>query len=280
MKTPTLPGSLVSVDWLAQHQGHPRLVLLDATFQLPGAADTTAPRRIPGARRFDFDREICDRENPLPHMLPPAEDFERQVRELGVNQDSLIVVYDRVGTYSSPRGWWMFRAMGHDQVAVLDGGLPAWEAAGHSSEPMQPDSPGQGDFMAQLRQELVSNADQVAAALEDNGCVVLDARSADRFQGKAPEPRAGLRGGHMPNARNLPFDQVQEAGRMQALEELSRRLRSEVDAEQHLICSCGSGVTACILALAADLAGHSHFSVYDGSWSEWGLPSDRPVVSD
>lgn len=277
----TLPGSLVSVDWLAEHQSHPRLVLLDATFQLPNAAATeNAHRRIPGARRFDFDKVVCDQESPLPHMLPPAADFERLVRELGISRDSLIVVYDRVGTYSSPRGWWMFRAMGHNQVAVLDGGLPAWDAAGHASEPVDDERPAPGDFVATPVTALVSNAEQVAAALEDIRHVVLDARSPGRFAGRDPEPRAGLRGGHMPNARNLPFDQVQSDSRMHDIETLGQRLREHVAEDQHLICSCGSGVTACILALAADLAGHPRFSVYDGSWSEWGLPSERPVVKD
>jgi thiosulfate/3-mercaptopyruvate sulfurtransferase len=278
-----LPTPLVSVRWLADHLDAPDLVLLDASMQPPG---TVAPAnaeddRIASARIFDFDKRICAPDTSLPHMMPSAELFTREVRGLGVNQTSRIVVYDRIGIFSSPRAWWMFKAMGHDAVAVLDGGLPAWRAAGLPTEhgPRQPGAPG--DFVAKPRPELFCDADRVAEALESDRVAVLDARSEGRFAGRDLEPRPGLRAGHMPNALNLPFSAVQASGRMRSPEELSVLLSATVGNRKTLVFSCGSGVTACTLALAAELAGYSDKAVYDGSWSEWGLPSSsRPVVRD
>jgi thiosulfate/3-mercaptopyruvate sulfurtransferase len=283
MASLSLPGPLVDVHWLAENLDHPRLRLLDATFLPPsGPPPGTAPenQRIPGAGMFDFDQRICDLDNPLPHMMPSPETFAREARSLGINRDSLIVVYDRVGLFSSPRGWWMFRAMGHDNVAVLDGGMPAWIAAGHDTAPWDNRTPEPGNFEADARPHLFYNADQVAAALNDPRHQVLDARSEGRFSGREPEPRPGLRSGHMPGAGNLPFSQVQESGRMLPAEALADIFRTWTEGDRRLVFSCGSGVSACVLALAAELAGHDSIAVYDGSWSEWGQPSARPVVSD
>jgi thiosulfate/3-mercaptopyruvate sulfurtransferase len=174
----------------------------------------------------------------------------------------------------------MFRAMGHDAVAVLDGGLPAWMAVGQPCEPVVARGVARGDFVAHPRPELFCDADAVMAALTDERCAVLDARSAGRFAGREPEPRPGLRLGHMPNAINLPFGDLQERGRMRSIEELTRILLAKADRRQKLIFSCGSGVTSCILALGAVLAGYRDLAVYDASWSEWGLPSSsRPIVT-
>jgi thiosulfate/3-mercaptopyruvate sulfurtransferase len=279
----TLPGPIVSVRWLASHLGHPRLVLLDASLK-PVTAASASPSpmegvQLPGTRLFDFDKRICDQATPLPHMMPPPELFEREVRSLGVRNDSVVVVYDRVGVYASPRAWWMFKAMGHEQVAVLDGGLPAWLEAQQPCEPVGARPVEPGDFVARPRPGLFCDAEHVAAALEDTRYAVLDARSEGRFLGREPEPRPGLRPGHMPHALNLPFGTVQARGRMRAREELAALFASRVQPRQKLIFSCGSGVTACILALAAELAGYHELSVYDGSWSDWGRPSSRPVVS-
>jgi thiosulfate/3-mercaptopyruvate sulfurtransferase len=282
MTTFQLPRPTVSVEWLAAHLDNPELVLLDATMQTAVAAGSGAPveRHLRGARRFDFDTRVCDRTSALPHMMPTPELFTQEVRALGIGRDSRVVIYDRVGVYSSPRAWWMFRAMGHDQVAVLDGGLPAWVAAGMPCEggPCPP-AEGRGDFVARPRPGLFCDAERVTTALADETCAVLDARSAGRFQGREPEPRAGLRPGHMPNALNLPFGSVQTGGRMRSKEELIAIFAEKLGAQQTWIFSCGSGVTACILALAAELAGHTDMTVYDGSWSEWGLPSARAVVT-
>jgi thiosulfate/3-mercaptopyruvate sulfurtransferase len=276
-----LPGPLVPVSWLAAHLGDPELVLLDATFHPVAAAvpGETSGLRLPGARVFDFDRRICDPDTNLPHMMPSAELFTREVRALGIGQASKIVVYDRIGVFSSPRAWWMFKAMGHDQVAVLDGGLPAWVAAGLPCESGPPAATTAGDFVAKPRPALFCNAEQVSAALGDPRALVLDARSEARFAGREPEPRPGLRGGHMPNALNLPSNAVQHQGRMRAAAELQAIFAAKVQGQEQLVFSCGSGVTACVLALAATLAGYSQLRVYDGSWSEWGQPSSRPVVT-
>ena len=275
----TLPTPLVSVDWLARHLDHPDLVVLDAHMQPPSAAVDTGPvQQIPGARRFDFDGRIKAPDTDLPHMLPSPELFSDEVQGLGINAHSLIVVYDRIGIFSAPRAWWMFRAMGHAQVAVLDGGLPAWQAAAQPLEPETAYVGPRGDFVARLQPGLFCDADRVASELSSGRRPVLDARSAPRFAGLEPEPRAGLRSGHMPGALNLPFGQLQRDGKMKPAAELQAEFARLLGEQQAPIFSCGSGVTACILALGAELAGYQGLTVYDGSWSEWGGDLTRPVV--
>ena len=282
----SLPTPLVTAEWLAAHLADPRVVVLDAHMQPPSAPASTAPVvQIPGARRFDFDKQICAPDTDLPHMLPTPELFTQAVQKLGINQQSLIVVYDRIGIFSAPRAWWMFRAMGHAQVAVLDGGLPAWQAAAQPLEPETAYAGPRGDFVARLQPGLFCDADRVAAELSSGRRPVLDARSAPRFAGLEPEPRAGLRSGHMPGALNLPFGQLQQGGKMKPAAELQAEFARVLGEQQAPIfnCaapifSCGSGVTACILALGAELAGYQGLTVYDGSWSEWGGDPARPVV--
>ncbi|MEU5164749.1 MULTISPECIES: sulfurtransferase [Streptomyces] len=271
-----LPGPLVDVDWLAGRLERPGTVVLDASV----GAHRSATRRIPGARRFDIDGAMSDHAVPLPHTMPRAARFAEEMRALGVDGTDTVVVYDTAGIYSGPRAWWMIRAMGFDRVAVLDGGLPAWESAGLPVEDLAPGGAERaGDFTARPRPGALVGSDAVVRALADPHTAVLDARSRERFAGTAAEPRAGLRGGHMPGAANLPFGAVQRDGRMLPAEELRAVFGESAGGRERLVVSCGSGVTACVLALGAELAGYGEVSVYDGSWSEWGLPSELPVVT-
>ena len=281
-----LPSPLVDSNWLNENLHAPELVILDASVApvVPGYESLNSEASfvaIPGARRFDYDTRICKQDSSLPHMMPEQELFEEEVRKLGINSNSVIVVYDDVGIYASPRAWWMLRAMGHEQVAVLDGGLRAWIDAGlATSDSLETEFP-LGDFQAQYAAESFCDFSVVLSALDDPACAILDARSSGRFYGTAPEPRPGIRGGHMPNAQNLPFPELLDGGRMKPVAQLEKIFDELVDgSDRRLITSCGSGLTACILTFAAYLAGHRNLSVYDGSWIEWGAPSKLPVVTD
>ena len=280
----TITTSLVSVQWLADHLAAENLIILDASMKPVTHYNSTAPQPgtvyIPRSMRFDFDKEILDRNSSLPHMMPSTEFFTEEMQKMGIDKNSAVVVYDNVGIYSSPRAWWMFRAMGHEQVAVLDGGLPAWIQAGYETVPTLAEAPQQrGDFASRPQGGLFVDSKIVVQALADPTFSVIDARSAGRFKGQEPEPRQGLRPGHMPNAVNIPFTNVLENGMMSS----RSKLRSVFEQYQNkkMIFSCGTGVTACILALAAEQTGYNDLAVYDGSWSEWGLPSSGlPVTTE
>ncbi|PWK68066.1 thiosulfate/3-mercaptopyruvate sulfurtransferase [Streptomyces sp. CG 926] len=286
LEAEALPGPLVGVDWLARRLGAPGLVLFDASV----GAHRAAAHRIPGARPFDLDGDLSDHTAPAPHTMPGAPEFTEAMRALGVEDRDTVVVYDGAGIYSSARAWWMLRAMGFDRAAVLDGGLPAWSAAGLPVEAAAPTYGGpRGSFTARPRAGLLVDSATVARALTDPAATVLDARTRERFAGTAPEPRPGLRGGHMPGALNLPFAELQDRdGLMRPAGELRATFRAltgerEPGGErerERLYLSCGSGVTACVLALGAELAGYEEIAVYDGSWSEWGMPSELPVTTD
>ncbi|MGW5395233.1 sulfurtransferase [Streptomyces sp. NPDC003952] len=271
------PGPLVGGEWLAERLGTAGLVVLDASV----GAHRDAERRIPGARPFDLDGALSDHTAAAPHTMPGPAAFAEAMRALGVDDGSTVVAYDGAGIYSSARAWWMLRSMGFDRVAVLDGGLPAWVAAGRPVEELRPGYEGpRGSFTARLRAGLLVDAATVSAALADPAAAVLDARTRARFAGAAPEPRPGLRAGHMPGAVSLPFGELQRPdGLMRPAAELREAFAAAAGGRERLYFSCGSGVTACVLALGADLAGYEDLAVYDGSWSEWGVPSpDRPVT--
>ncbi|WP_042412707.1 sulfurtransferase [Streptacidiphilus anmyonensis] len=280
-----VPGPVVDTAWLARHLGTPELLVLDAGV----GAHRREVAAIPGARAFDLDGPLSASDSPLAHTMPGPEQFQHEMRRLGLNETGTVVFYDNAGLYSAARGWWMLRAMGFDRVAVLDGGLPAWTSAGLPQQEGAPGPAAPGNFVARPRPGMIVDSSAVLAALADPTAAVLDARAADRFHGSAPEPRPGLRSGHMPGAVNLPFTAVQDdCGFLLPRDALRARFVEALGAAasapaataepKRLLFSCGSGVTACVLALAATVAGYRQLAVYDGSWSEWGLPSGLPVA--
>ncbi len=279
------PTPLVSAKWLSENLGHRELIVLDASVPpvVPGFIAINGDgsfKAIPGARRFDYDKEICKPNSSLPHMMPTPALFEEKAQGLGLNASSKVVVYDDVGLYASPRAWWMLKAMGHTDVAVLDGGLPAWLAGGYDVADSLVVPSSKGNFKSSLQADFFCDFEKVLSATQDNDYKIVDARSAGRFNGSAPEPRPGVRSGHMPNAVNLPFPEVLQDGFLKSPEELASLFDSKLTNQQTLITSCGSGITACVLTLAAYAAGYRKLSVYDGSWAEWGMPSKLPVVTD
>ena len=275
------PKTLVSTDWLHAHLNDPDLRILDASWYLPamgrnGRAEYDAAH-IPGARYFDID-EISDQRSELPHMAPPVEKFISRMRAMGVGDGHQVVIYDGMGLFSAPRVWWTFRLMGKNDVAVLDGGLPKWLAEGRPTEDMPPILRDR-HITVQRQAGLVKDVTQVAKAAKLGDHAIVDARPAGRFKGSEPEPRPGLRAGHIPGAKNLPFGQVLNAdGTMKAPDALRAVFDAAgVDLSKPVITSCGSGVTAAVLSLALERMGHRNHALYDGSWAEWGMYDDLAI---
>ncbi len=278
------PDALVSTEWLAAHLDAPDLRIVDGTFTLPGVKPTGRElydaRHIPGAVFFDID-DIADEHNPLPHMLPSPEKFSARMRKLGLGDGHKIVVYDSAGLSSAGRPWWMLRVFGHYDVAILDGGLAKWQAEGR---PVTDDVPvlRERHFTARLNTLLVRDKGQLLDNLKSAREQVVDARSRGRFEGTAKEPRAGLRSGHIPGSLNLPYDELTDPKTRTLLpaEVLAERFAAAgLERDKPVVTSCGSGVTACALAFGFHLLGWPDAAVYDGSWSEWGLPGDTPVAT-
>jgi len=272
---------LVSTDWLAQHLGAPGLAIVDASWHLPtanrDAKDEFIKQHIPHAVHFDIDA-IADTSSSLPHMLPDAVAFSGAARKLGIGDGMKIVVYDSVGLFSAPRVWWTFRVFGARDVVILDGGLPKWLAEGRPVED-GPARPQSRHFTARFDHSLVASVADARAASQNKTAQILDARSAARFRGDEIEPRPGLRSGHIPGAKNLPWTELVHDGRLRPRDELEAAFaRAGFDPARPVLTTCGSGVTASILSFALANAGHDIAPVYDGSWSEWGQVSDRPVA--
>ncbi|QFT79046.1 3-mercaptopyruvate sulfurtransferase [Roseovarius sp. THAF27] len=274
------PKTLVSTDWLAAHLGDPDLRILDATYFLPGVdRDAKAEyeqAHIPGARFFDID-DISDHRSDLPHMAPPVEKFMSRMRQMGVGDGHQVVVYDTHGLFSAARVWWLFRLMGQTEVAVLDGGLPKWLAEGRPTEDLPPMI---RDRHMTVRREAhrVKDVTQVAAASKLGDYTILDARAPGRFRGDEPEPRQGLRAGHIPNSRNVPYSSLlNDDATMKSPDELRAIFEAAgADLSKPVITSCGSGVTAAVINLALERIGKTDHALYDGSWTEWGA---FPTVS-
>jgi thiosulfate/3-mercaptopyruvate sulfurtransferase len=278
-------NALASTEWLAAALDRPDLVLFDATKYLPtdGLDGETEFRagHIPGARYFDVDL-VSDDAASLPHMVPTPARFEQLMARLGVSTDSLVVFYDQKGIYSAPRGWWMMGLFGHSRVVVLDGGLPKWRREGRPVESgTPPPLPAPGQYRADLRAARLRGIGDILANLDSAEELVIDARSAARFRAEAPEPRAGIRGGHIPGSINLPFtDLIREDQTMRGPDELRSRFKvAGADGSLPVVTSCGTGLTAAVLSLGLAVAGLPQGALYDGSWTEYGGRSDTPVES-
>jgi thiosulfate/3-mercaptopyruvate sulfurtransferase len=273
---------LIEGDELERELNAPDLVIIDATWHMPGegkdAHTEYLEEHIPGALFFDIE-EIADNKSHLPHMLPPPEKFSSRMRSMGIGDGSRIVVYDRSGIYSAARVWWTFRVMGVEDVSVLNGGLPKWKREGRPTESGEPPVRGTRHFTARRNAALVRDAADVKSVLKNKSAAIVDARSPERFAGRAAEPRPGLRSGHIPGALNLPYSRlVNQDGTLKSASELEKLFADAgVDLHKPVVTSCGSGITASVLALALAELGHRRTSVYDGSWSEWGADQSLPI---
>lgn len=273
---------VVSSEWLQNALGSPDLRVVDASFYLPAQnrdADAEyAAGHIPGAVRFDHDK-VADHSTDLPHMVPSPEVFAEAVGRMGIRETDRIVIYDGPGIFSAPRGWWLFRIMGARNVYVLDGGLDGWKAEGRPLETAVP-SPAPVAFMPEFRVDKVIDFQTMLEIVGDSSRQIADARSAGRFSGTEPEPRAGMRSGHMPGARSLPSGTFSVNGKLRPLPELRQAIEDAgIDFGQPVVTSCGSGITAAIITLALESLGHEDNALYDGSWTEWGSRQDTPVVT-
>jgi thiosulfate/3-mercaptopyruvate sulfurtransferase len=276
-----ITSPLVSVDWLQKHFNASNLIILDATLPKVTAANKEASlpkKQIVSARFFDIKKEFSEPSGMFPNTMLSSNDFEKQAQLLGIQKDSCIVVYDAHGIYSSPRVWWMFKAMGFDNIAVLDGGLPAWiKVNGKVEDPVNREIK-KGDFNADHRDKMFVESKDVLNAIDHQNITIVDARSAGRFLGKDVEPRKGVRSGHIPSSKNLPYAKVLDKNCLRSKEELKEVFTLLNPKGREMIFSCGTGITACVLALGAEIAGYTNTAVYDGSWTAWGSTSELPIT--
>lgn len=274
---------VVSFDWLKNRIGEPGLKVVDASWYLPAqnrdAGAEFAVARIPGAVFFDQD-SIVDETSDLPHTIPNPADFARAAGALGLSETDTIVVYDGPGMFTAPRVWWLLRLFGAGNTFVLDGGFDSWKQQGLPVETTEPAEPLPAEFTATSNPSAITSFAQMRSIVDTGSSQIADARGPGRFTGAEAEPRAGMRSGHMPGARNVPFPVLSDGGKLKSIPELRQALEaSGLDLDKPVVTTCGSGVTAAVITLALHSVGHRHNTLYDGSWSEWGGREDTPVVT-
>ncbi len=274
-----MPKILVTSEWLNQNLSDPNLIILDASEEtnVAGKKIEYEGLQIKGARYFDLEKTFSAPNSKLPHTFPSTERFETESQNLGINTDSIIVVYDNIGIYVSPRVWWMYKVFGHKQIYVLDGGLSDWVKKGFETEKQGRKSYNKGNFKAHLAAGNIDTKEDLLENLKSKKKIVIDARSSGRFNGTAPEPRDWVQNGHIPNSLNLPFDSLIEGGKYKSKEEIKKLFDTLKIADKPISFVCGSGLTSCILLLASEMVQDNPVSVYDASWTEWGSDKGLPI---